>query len=569
MKHPLLGIRGGCSCKKREKTMFMPFLFLLFQIPGGAWNTGILVEEPNPSPGFGTDHASGSDVDLDGIPDILVGDRVEVINGNINQGAAYLFSGSTGNLIHRIEGELKSELFGESMAMFNDLNSDGIPDFAVGASGDFLTRPGRVSVFCGASGNELYRLYGHGLRDKFGKNMSRVGDVNGDGFDDFIVGAHQATPYLNTEAGEVGVFSGLDGSLIYHYEGGNPYDSLGFQVGGLGDVNGDGIPDFGAMDLSSGSGGAVIVASGSTGEILYRIEGTAHGEMFGSMLEEVGDTNMDGCSDFLVGAPWYPVGQEHPGAAYLISGMDGSVLHLLVGDSEINGFFGESGTGIEDLDGDGLRDFAVGDTSADVNQIRNTGSVYFYSGRDGALIYQMTGEEGELMGKSITTPPPGRTDLPWDVLIYTRPPDLPPGEPNPGAIGAFSFDPFLQISRNRISASEGGAAVFQHDFPDSQAGFEYRLLMSTSERGITTYNGLDLPLAPSWQLKEFAYGQPAGFTGRTGFLNTQGRAQTTLGLLPGTALPVVGYSFTFASVTLDPNGQPSLSSAPVYLTIDP
>ncbi|KAA3604853.1 MAG: hypothetical protein DWQ01_19790 [Planctomycetota bacterium] len=399
--------------------------------------------------------------------------------------------------------------------------------------------------------------------------MDRVGDVNGDAIDDFIVGAHQATPYLNTEAGEVGVFSGLDGSLIYHYEGGYPYETLGRQVGGLGDVNGDGVPDFAAMDLASGSRGAVNVASGATGEILYRIEGTVHGEMFGSMLEEVGDTNIDGCSDILVGAPWYPVGQEHPGAAYLISGLDGSIIHLVIGDCEINSFLGERGTGIKDLDGDGLRDFAIGDTSADVNQVRNTGAVYFYSSRDGALIHQMAGQQSEGMGWSISAPPPGRTDFPWDVLIYTRPPDLPPGDPNPGAIGAFSFDPFLQISPNRISAAEGGAVVFQHDFPDSQAGLEYRLLMSTAERGVTTYSGLDLPLAPSWQLKEFAYGQPAGFTDRTGFLDSQGRAKTTLGLLPGTALPVVGYSFTFASVTLDLNGQPSLSSAPVYLTIDP
>jgi len=96
-------------------------------------------------------------------------------------------------------------------------------------------------VFSGVDGSVLYNLLGLGNEFAFGSSVSGAGDVNGDGFDDVIVGDPIAFSSSFVNAGSTRVFSGVDGSLLYNLFGG---DEFGTSVSGAGDVNGDGFADL-------------------------------------------------------------------------------------------------------------------------------------------------------------------------------------------------------------------------------------------------------------------------------------------------------------------------------------
>jgi len=89
----------------------------------------------------------------------------------------------------------------------------------------------------------LYSIDGDSPDERFGLAVSGVGDLDDDGFDEFIVGAPQDSTNGN-QAGEVRVFSGVDGSLMFRILGPSPGAFFGNAVSSAGDVNNDGTPDF-------------------------------------------------------------------------------------------------------------------------------------------------------------------------------------------------------------------------------------------------------------------------------------------------------------------------------------
>ena len=110
-----------------------------------------------------------------------------------------------------------------------------------------------LSALDGASG---FTLNGIDRGDSSGKSVSSAGDVNGDGYDDLIIGASKASPNGENSAGETyviyggasapgvdGVFelSALDGTNGFTLTGIDPSDNSGFSVSSAGDVNGDGL----------------------------------------------------------------------------------------------------------------------------------------------------------------------------------------------------------------------------------------------------------------------------------------------------------------------------------------
>jgi len=114
----------------------------------------------------------------------------------------------------------------------------------------------------------LYTFDGNSSADNFGVAVSGAGDVNGDGYDDLIVGAY-LDDNNGMESGMARVFSGLDGSILYTFDGDSPGDVFGFSVSGAGDVNGDGFADLivGAIfDDNNGldSGSARVIISANT-----------------------------------------------------------------------------------------------------------------------------------------------------------------------------------------------------------------------------------------------------------------------------------------------------------------
>ena len=113
--------------------------------------------------------------------------------------------------------------------------------------------------------------------------------------------------------------------------------------------------------------------------------------------------NGDGVPDFIVGAFLDDPagGGTDAGSAYVFSGADGSLLYQRTGDTAGDGF-GFSVSGAGDVNGDGKADFIVGAIGDDPGGLTNAGSAYVFSGADGSLLYQLTGDTaGDFFGQSV------------------------------------------------------------------------------------------------------------------------------------------------------------------------
>jgi hypothetical protein len=220
--------------------------------------------------------------------------------------------------------------------------------------------------------------------------LAALGDIDGDGAWDFAVGQPGYSIGV-VNHGRVQVISGKTGAQIYEYIG-QPYSGLG-AVAGLGDVDGDLVPDF-AMGASAGF---VWVVSGATGTTSYTLTGIHASSGFGSTVAGSGDVDADGVGDLMVGAP---AAQGYLGQAWVFSGTDGSLLHVFTGVQPPSpvASFGRALAGIGDIDQDGNDDVAVG--ALDENPV-GSGSVRAYSGRTGEVLWTQFGEPMWRLGASI------------------------------------------------------------------------------------------------------------------------------------------------------------------------
>jgi hypothetical protein len=216
---------------------------------------------PEVSGDFGCSVSGAGDVNNDGYDDVIVGAYAED-GGAANAGRVYVFSGRTGGLLYPLESPSPEALgaFGISVSGAGDVDGDGYDDAAVGAffEDGGATDAGRVYVFSGQTGGLLYPLESPSPEalGAFGISVSGAGDVNGDGYDDAVVGAFMEDGGA-TDAGRAYVFSGQTGGLLYTLESPNPEGSglLGYSVSGAGYVNADSYADVivGAMSEDGGA----------------------------------------------------------------------------------------------------------------------------------------------------------------------------------------------------------------------------------------------------------------------------------------------------------------------------
>lgn len=332
--------------------------------------------------------AEAGDVDGDGATDLLVGASGETVEGRERAGRAYLLSGASGEVLRELRAPTSraERYFGYSVGGVGDTNGDGVPDLLVGAAGD-STLTGRAYLIDGATGTVRHHLVSPNAepRGLFGRFPVGTDDVNGDGSRDVLIGAiGEDRAYL---------FGGADGDLIRVIESPSPaHDHFGYPAP-IGDVDGDGVADIaiGApTDSLSGKSraGRVFIVGGDDGRGLQRLESpnaVSEGS-FGHSVATIDNHGGAGPSTRLL------VGASGEGKAYLLDVADGDVVREFAsGDpSGTDDRFGQAVADVGDVDGDGASDLLVGAPTRNVDGADDAGKVYMFSGATGEILLTRT-----------------------------------------------------------------------------------------------------------------------------------------------------------------------------------
>jgi hypothetical protein len=235
-------------------------------------------------------------------------------------GSAKVYSGFNGSVLYSVVGSA-FELVGFAVCGTGDLNADGFADFAVGAPAVPFAPPPlpvpSVRIFSGVDGSLLRTL--PGTRDGFGSVLANVGDVDADGRDDLLIG----DPGSVSPVGAAHLVSGIDGTTLLSLTGGFGF---GVRVAAAGDMDADGVPDllFGIPDDSTNGvrAGRVQVLSGATGTVIHDLLGTMAFREFGESIDGLGDIDGDGVPEFIVGT-------NQTGSTRVYSGATATVLFNL------------------------------------------------------------------------------------------------------------------------------------------------------------------------------------------------------------------------------------------------
>lgn len=356
---------------------------------------------------FGISAACAGDVNGDGYSDIIVGaSRYDV--GGTNNGASFIWFGSASSIggYYPPPDQTLSPItetngnYGWSVSSAGDVNGDGYSDVVIGAyrADNGQTDEGMAFVHLGSAGGvntvPQASLEFNQAQSWFGRSVSNLGDVNGDGYSDIGVGATRFD-YGQTDEGAIFVFAGsatgIDPAGLTLLQVNTPGANLGNHIRGAGDVNGDGFSDvIGGANIYGSGGGAFIFHGGG-----YSISAThatdlpsaTLGEEKGKSVAHAGDVNGDGFADAIVGIPNYSNGQANEGAAEVyygsITGI-GTVPDLVLEPNQASALFGTSVSTAGDVNGDGYADIIVGAPGYSNGQ-PNEGGAYIYMGSPGGL----------------------------------------------------------------------------------------------------------------------------------------------------------------------------------------
>lgn len=490
---------------------------------------------------IGSSVAPAGDVNGDGLDDLILG-GYDAVRGGVASGVAYVVFGrrARGPLDvttipagggFEIDGVAATDRLGVAVSGVGDVTGDGLDDVAVAAnqadnngynSGSAWVVPGRASagvVSLALPGSALLRIDGGSVSAQLGWEISRAGDVNGDGRPDLVVGSTQArNGGVVTGAGYV-VFGGATGTLDVATLGTRGItlagttlgDVAGWSVADAGDVNRDGRADvlisatnadpYGRTNVGSvfllfgrASGGAVdFDALGDDG---IRINGAPGDVSLGWSVARAGDVDGDGVEDMIMGTPNRDtIGGVDSGRAYVVFGRarPGTIDLATLGDDGIvidggvrYGHAGYAVSPLGDFDGDGLVDLLVSANNTRYNGRGNSGSAYVVPGAKADLRVEKEGTPGEVApGGTIEFAVTVVNDGPGDAADVTLTDTLPPGflldglEPTEGSCTVTLQR--IVCSLGRVRAGGGAVIVVRgHAANDANGRLTNTALASTT-----------------------------------------------------------------------------------------
>ena len=293
----------------------------------------VIFEISGETPGdqFGWQAASVGDVNGDGIADFYVTANQNDAAGT-DSGRAYVYSGASGQELFRMTGTRPNERFGEDCDPIGDLDGDGVTELLISAP---WNGPGHASIFSGANGGFIKELTGELQGSAFGYRVASIGDLDGDATPDYAASAI----FVNANganSGRVYLYSGLESRLIATLDGRAAGVRFGTAIEVVGDLNGDGRDEFvvGADNDGPNAEGRAYVYTwnGNSVDEVFALEPPANARDFGLYFVDGGlDMTCDDVPDIYIGDF---VGNR----AYVYSGADGGLIHTFSGDG--NGQFG-------------------------------------------------------------------------------------------------------------------------------------------------------------------------------------------------------------------------------------
>jgi hypothetical protein len=356
--------------------------------------------------------SSLGDVNRDGDADFIVG----VPNDSTfatTSGAAFVVLGphssdqELGTAGYAILGTTAGEQVGWAVAGAGDVDSDGYDDILVGAYGR-SSDTGAAFLAYGPFSSTHYStsmdvtMAGESTGDQAGCAVASAGDVDSDGYDDFLVGA-DAESSVHSENGAAYLIYGPPvsiwglGAADAKLTGEDDWDNAGYAVAGAGDIDGDGADDVLVGSRWEDSGGSAagacyLITSTVSGTVSLssaqaKLIGDSVNQLAGNAMTGLGDIDGDGHDDLAVGAEGDASLGSNTGAVFVLLGPLSGTLTLrdqayaTIQADALGDKLGVAVAGGRDLDGDSVPDLVVGAPYEDGNGT-SSGAVYLFSGTE-------------------------------------------------------------------------------------------------------------------------------------------------------------------------------------------